>query len=264
MRFFSVALLPLFIFCSSSWSGPIKVGNGGGFGELKILTLFENLDLYMERCLSLRNVCGLNPIEAAALVQISQAWQSQLEGEGLRFEHNFPGDFKSEGGFGDVLILDSQSLYLGTPPVAQASHRLGALLLSALSAKTVYGFQKQLGAKVFGDIREDLQSWKVNQGIVHLLQIRTSTSLQQHLAFEYEDRTFNLTPEILSKIACDLEKWQLRSPKTQGGIFAAQIYWTCSDGSNQNGQLLIANANQWRFTIAPANSQPIHTFSFEL
>jgi hypothetical protein len=246
MKSILLSLFGFTFFCLNTFGGPIKVGNGGGLGEMKILALFENLKPYLKRCQINSNPCALSKIESQVLDEIDRSLDLQILGKGLVFEHGIPGDFYSEGGFGDLLWIDSQSLYDSKQEVAKSTGELGKVLLTALSAKSTFGVQPQLGQKVFDGVQENLISWKLASGIFHLLQVQSPKGLQQTLAFEDQETTHNLTSEIVGQIPCEVLQWQLSEMKTKGGIFVGKLSWICADGSGDAAVLLLKDNKLWR------------------
>lgn len=227
-------LLAAFIFIStpSFGGGGSTVGNGGGFAELKLIYLFENLETYLSPCLK-TNSCGLSNSEKQLAQEIIGKLSLQRAHGRIDFKHGIPGDFALPTNWGETIYFDSQALYKASG-LAQDVSFLGQLLLEPLMI-LAGDEDSALAQKVFSNITENIKSVRLNNALLHLVEIGN----KQFLSIEFPNESIDLTEDLLALIPCQKpSRVRIASLGVEQSFFTAQIFWGCQKRHDE-GLLLI-------------------------
>lgn len=224
-----------------------NVGNGGGLAEMKIIYLFQTLDLYLSPCLAQNNPCSLTENEQTQIQEIEKNLLTQKRGAGIKFEHGIEGDSRNVGTWGDDLYLDSQSLYASSG-VAKEVSGLGELLIRALLLKISEREIGSLGQKIFADVTEQLSSVRNYYVIVHHLKLTRQGYVQSLLVIEDSVYSLDLTPKVKELTGCkSVQEFNVEQLRAVGDKFIADLTWMCEgEAPKQKGTLIIKNRNQFR------------------
>ena len=242
---FGLTLLVL-MYAAPSWAQR-RVGNGGGFAEMKMIYLFETLELYLASCQNSQNSCALTGIEQNQVREIAVHLTEQRRGAGLQFEHGIEGDMRLGQTWGQPVILDSQALYT-SEGLAKPLSELGELLIKALIHHSKNPQNSDLGFKVFHDLREMVVTVRSKKDLLHSLTLSRGTMKSGLLVYETPERSIDITGDVLPMIPCaqvrDLEIERLNA---ENELFIVNLAWSCAtDDKPSTGILIIESPERMR------------------
>lgn len=245
---FSLLFVTLLSF-NVSYASERTGGNGGGFGEMKALKVFQSLNRYVNLCLANTSNCPINSSEEIALRALADSLNTELSLTPIDFRHDIETDYVTGSNQGDILWIRPSSLYnsLGLP---KSFGEIGSIVLQGLlSKRNSVETSKAIGDKVFAFMQETGAVVANGENLIRTVRVlKHGVVIDELIAIEYADRSVDLTATVIEKLGCESPRLEFSSLHTQGKTTSVALNFVCAATKGNAVILIQSNPMSVRLT----------------